>query len=573
MRLRSNILIFHLFFFLVAGVWLFPLDACHAGYVDHFAVKDDVGKFKVPRFGDSNVLVVPVNLDTRRRERINPEKFKHFYDSAQPGVNFEEYFTVASGGRYRPRPLVMKPVEWENCPLLPYQQARCTPERRDPTAIFTAQRLVRDILQRIDERGFDFRRIDRNGPGGKPDGWADGVVIVTNMDWFGIAFPFGLIAEEISDSPEDIPSFDGVRVGAVAISAGPRALRMSIHEFGHLLGLADLYDEWRRTYGGAFSPMGGWRYWNSPPVFDAFSRYQMGWGDPVQVEGCRRVTIPPAAATGKLYRLGVGKEYFLVENRHVTGNYDGQFQEPGLAIYQVNLGRLPQKTSNNLAFVEHVVNCPNCDPWKPLVRNVQADRRHDLQHRDRGIRGENRDLFRTGDALLPLPRRLPRGYTNEYCASNDASGRPTGISVTDIDSDSQWPNVIATFCAPYLEDACADLACPPDSRCLEGSCVPIFDAEDFDTFAGIPLSSRTRNVPADIPTSWLRNVTGSLVGYSLPQGNSLGCQSAELGCEEPVLDWRLLSFVPLIVWLLMRRRLRDAYERRKDEEENSHKGD
>ena len=486
MRFRPQRTSFSRLFVLLAGIWLFPTFV-HAGYVDHFAVKDDIGKFKVPRFGESHVLVVPVNLDTRKRPRVDPDAFERFYSPKTNGVNFSDYYAIASGGRFRPIPIVAEPVEWDDCPLLPYQQERCTPLRRDPTALFTAQRLVRDILERLDARGFDFRSIDRNGPGGKPDGWADGVVIVTNMDWFGVAFPFGMIAEEIAGNSEEIPAFDGVRIGAVAISAGPRALRMSIHEFGHLLGLADLYDEWKRTYGGAFSPMGGWRYWYSPPVFDAFSRYQLGWGDPVQVEGCRRVTIPPAAATGRMYKLGVGKEYFLVENRVVTGHYDGQFHEPGLAVYHVNLQRLPEKTSDNLAFVRHVIDCPNCDPWKPLVRNVQADRRHDLQHRYRGIRGESRDLFRTGDALLPRSRMLPRGYTNEYESSNDTRGRPTGISVTDIDSDSQSPDVVATLCAPYLADSCADLACPPDSRCFEGACLELSEEESFESYAGVSV--------------------------------------------------------------------------------------
>ena len=50
--------------------------------------------------------------------------------------------------------------------------------------------MIRDVVKKSAEAGVDFSAYDVNSRKGGPDGWADGVMLFTNVDFGGIAFPF-----------------------------------------------------------------------------------------------------------------------------------------------------------------------------------------------------------------------------------------------------------------------------------------------------------------------------------------------------------------------------------------------
>ncbi len=228
----------------------------------------------------------------------------------------------------------------------------------------------------------------------------------------------GVYIDHYSMEPEKFESHTGrITVGVFA------------HEFGHILGLPDLYDRDYSTYGlGIFAIMaaGSWGRkseqdlpGSSPVHFCAWSKYQLGWVQPVPVEriGNSKLIdqkLPPSADTGKIYRLlsdpdgpdwewsGGSGEYFLVENRHQSG-FDKSLPGNGLLILHIDDSRSDNDDQNH-----------------PLVGIIQADGETGFLLNNLG---EAKDLWKNstygfGDTSKP--------------ASLDYNGNPTGVWVYNI---------------------------------------------------------------------------------------------------------------------------------------------
>lgn len=105
------------------------------------------------------------------------------------------------------------------------------------------------------------------------------------------------------------------------------------HEFGHVLGLADLYDtqkssrytvgEWDIMCSGSYNGNG-----KTPPSYTAFERFSLGWLTPVQLEAAGRYQLQPLPSSNQAYLIAADKfnmnptsnsEYFLLENRQNIG--------------------------------------------------------------------------------------------------------------------------------------------------------------------------------------------------------------------------------------------------------------
>lgn len=206
-----------------------------------------------------------------------------------------------------------------------------------------AQGLVEDVVIAADPY-VNFANFDKDG-----DGWVDGLFIVH-------AGP----GAEQTGNPNDIWSHswsttyvmwvDGVRIFRYAMqpeeTAGGGLVTMGVycHEFGHVLGLPDLYDtdysseglgDWSLMAGGSWNDGG-----RTPAHFDAWSKSKLGF---IQVDTVRTnlygVQILQIETSPKAYRLWTegqtGSQYFLVENRQQT-LFDTFLVEGGLLIYHVD---------------------------------------------------------------------------------------------------------------------------------------------------------------------------------------------------------------------------------------------
>jgi MYXO-CTERM domain-containing protein len=255
---------------------------------------------------------------------------------------------------------------------------------------------------------------------------------------------------------------DGVKIPLVAI-AGELDSFVMVHEFGHLLGLTDLYDE-SRTYAGLqFSMMGTWGYDRDIPLPDAETRFRLGWANWHQATGTQRLVLLPAELQGQVVRVGQGDSYFLLENRG-PGGFDRAFTVRGLAVYQVD--RTVRLRGEEGRFQERLLNCVNCDPWHPYIRNVQADGRFELEAKG-ALRYED-DLFRDGDSLGPDSSAVPRGPSHALDSTNLYSGEPTGIVLRDVVVRADQAIEVTVETAEA--DPCAEPLCAEGPGCRAVNC-------------------------------------------------------------------------------------------------------
>jgi hypothetical protein len=166
----------------------------------------------------------------------------------------------------------------------------------------------------------------------------------------GIA-KLGLKNEFVTNDPTPsgyikITSFRGAtqRVWNFASAVGIMA-----HEFGHALGLPDLYDlsckgpEDDSAGIGCWGLMGrgalGWDGNGGPVPFCAWSREQLGWANIVEIgEDIVAQVLTDLTTTGTLYKIPLDKEgnYYLIENRQSTkSTYDRHIPHDDLLIWYI----------------------------------------------------------------------------------------------------------------------------------------------------------------------------------------------------------------------------------------------
>jgi hypothetical protein len=217
------------------------------------------------------------------------------------------------------------------------------------------------------------------------------------------------------------------------------------HEFGHVLGLPDLYD-----YGYDSGAVGYWSImasgsWGSggvtPVHFDAWSKVKLGFVSPVvPAENLIDVEIPRIEDNPVIYKVwtdgGPGKEYFLFEHRRKY-SFDYNVPAKGLVIYHVD-----ENMSSN--------DNQRCGPGSPhyLVAVEQADGDCDLEY----------DV-NSGDSGDPWPGR--GGTNNPNTAfnlistpnTNSYADNATGVSIYNIHfADGMgYASVAVSPVDPYAE--------------------------------------------------------------------------------------------------------------------------
>lgn len=241
------------------------------------------------------------------------------------------------------------------------------------------------------------------------------------------------------------PAFvvDGVEIANYVMIPETGHLGVICHEFGHVLGLPDIYrtdpeNGVQESVVGSFDIMdnGGWLpdgRGSTPGHFGAWCKYQLGWIDPIAVEtGLGRTTTVPdaqlvAAATtkapGTFYRVlenpggadwsprapGRG-EYFLLENRVAgNGDFDDGLPASGLIVWHVDETR----ANNN-----------ETDADRHLLTLVQSD--------GEDYRSMGRDQFGEASDLWPGMRQVGE-FTSASTPNSDLHGGAfSGVEITEI---------------------------------------------------------------------------------------------------------------------------------------------
>ncbi|MCR4423766.1 MAG: M6 family metalloprotease domain-containing protein [candidate division WOR-3 bacterium] len=232
-----------------------------------------------------------------------------------------------------------------------------------------SQGLVRDVVLAVDSR-VDFSRYDGDG-----DGFVDGLMLIhagAGAEETGSRQDIWSHKWQLSDplfgSPGPVQTQDGVQVDVFSIQperfqdGSLITIGVFCHEFGHILGLPDLYDTDYSSSGlGIFCLMagGGWArvnesepYGSSPVHICSWGKYLLGWVRPESIEKggidslfasitatarqpvCFRILSNPGGVDWSGAGTGSG-EYFLVENRQRIG-FDRGLPGSGLLILHID---------------------------------------------------------------------------------------------------------------------------------------------------------------------------------------------------------------------------------------------
>lgn len=275
-----------------------------------------------------------------------------------------------------------------------------------------AQKMVEDALA-IAAPQVDFRQFDGDG-----DGYLDGLFVVfAGQGAEEDANPTTRAQKIWSHQSHITQPFVSNGVTAYAFCAVPESGRVGVfsHEFGHMLGLPDLYDTTFHSAGVGIWCIMGTGEWNNngltPAHFCVWSKARLNWVQPTEVTQAQALQLPAIESDKTAaYRVWTGgesgTEYFLLENRQRTG-FDSRLPGGGLLVWHIDDSQFN-----------------NVHPGDYWVGLQQADGKRDMEL------GKNQ-----GDAGDPYP-----GSTNNNAltatsnpSSNDVLGRPTNVSITDIE--------------------------------------------------------------------------------------------------------------------------------------------
>jgi len=159
------------------------------------------------------------------------------------------------------------------------------------------------------------------------------------------------------------------------------------HEYGHALGLPDLYDtngdsegigEWSLMASGSWNSVPGGLAGDTPAHMDAWSKSFLGWVNPTVLDKSAFEYIDQAANNSEVFQLlnnpdGAGDwtsggtgggEYFLIENRRKIG-FDAALPGEGLLIWHID-----ESMGNNQDENHKLVDLEEADGLNDLDNGV-----------------------------------------------------------------------------------------------------------------------------------------------------------------------------------------------------------
>jgi len=221
----------------------------------------------------------------------------------------------------------------------------------DDNGTVRARELGREAVDAAEAAGVDFSIYDNDN-----DGNVDGVIFVhagPGAEEGGITNLYiWSHRNRLSADGYDV-TYDGVHIDDYMINPERRNSNTTMvnvgvfcHEFGHGLGLPDLYDT--DDSNGDSEGIGWWGLMGSgnwaggeasPTNFSAWSRIRLGWESATDITGqTNGFTLSPASQTNnEVYRLNTGaaNEYFLLENRQNVG-IDVAVPGHGMIIWHID---------------------------------------------------------------------------------------------------------------------------------------------------------------------------------------------------------------------------------------------
>jgi M6 family metalloprotease-like protein len=296
------------------------------------------------------------------------------FDGPWPTITMAEHYEEMSygqfhlsGGVYGWYELSENAAYYEGSQSQPYDNGFTSP----PGGVGSFLQEALDLA----DMDIDFTQYDNDGPDGIANsGDDDGVVdaaffvhsgpggegggpSIWSHRWnYSAMWGTAYATNDTGVSGSPIVVDDYIMQPAESTNGGLIEIGVFSHEFGHAIGLPDLYDTDYSSDGiGNWCLMAGgsWTTPSSPAHMSAWCKEMMGWVIPVMPDANdENFPIAAVVESGDVLKvwtegvvnpftswfglgLSVGREYFLIENRQILGS-DQHLEGTGLMIYHVD---------------------------------------------------------------------------------------------------------------------------------------------------------------------------------------------------------------------------------------------
>lgn len=428
------------------------------------AIKRGTGQHRIkinnfPTTGTQRSLVMLIEFsDTKFTSVSDPKDFytrmlneEGFTYTNGANGSARDFYISSSAGQFMPEFVVAGPI---TLPQTADYYGSDYPSRDANVA-----EALRDACLAADAE-IDFSQFDSDG-----DGYVDNIFYfyaghgqADNPTAVNSIWPHSANLEDLGI---DL-TCDGVRINNYACSnelaydgsgvPTPTGIGTFVHEFGHVLGLADHYDVYdSRTFTvGSWDTMSTGSYNNgghTPPLFSAFERAELGWltYDELAATTDTVSLIGNLRETNRAYRISVPgneNEYYILENRQQTG-WDTYLPGHGMLVWHIDM--------DEQAWRKNEVNTATSHQ---RVDIVAADGKRTDNTRDGdpfpGTAGVTRTTLSSwaGDALFSFDAIAEqRGIVKFAQADVDCRiPQPAEIAVTDLADSSftvAWTEVPA----------------------------------------------------------------------------------------------------------------------------------
>ncbi len=313
------------------GLFRAPMAKAGAGLFD---------RVNFPSTGDRKVLVVLVEYQDVKFTLNDPHAYftdmftKSGFNEYGGTGSVRDFYDAASCGQFRPQFDIYGPV------TLPNDMAYYGAHSGSSNDIRPGD-MAKHACELLDDK-INFADYDTNN-----DGIIDNVFIY-----------YAGRGEATGGAPETVwphqgstsGTFDGKRLSHYACTNEwnsdntPAGIGTFVHEFGHVLGLPDLYATQYPTPApftpGSWDTMDQASYNNNgrtPALYSSFERYALGWVEPTEITGTLNGKLNPLADANECYVINTANsgEYFILENRQQKG-WDKYIPGHGMLIWHID---------------------------------------------------------------------------------------------------------------------------------------------------------------------------------------------------------------------------------------------
>ena len=313
-----------------------------------------------PTMGHMKTLCLLIQFsDVKFSSISNPQEFytnllnqKGFTYSNGANGSVRDFYNDASMGMFDP--------EWDVVGPITLSNAATYYGTDSPSQDAHMGEAVKEAVEKAHDMGVDFSQYDYDN-----DGVVDNIAIIyagygeaDDPNGKEFIWPHAANMEEnwgisIAEDGKKISHYfcsNEVRYNSDANVKVPTGIGTVVHEFGHVLGLPDLYDV---SYNMVSSMLQyGLYYWdtmaagsysnnmNTPPTFSSYERMVLGWMKPQDVSADidSIACLPNLAESNKALRVkvpGTDSEYFMLEYRQQKG-WDKYIYDHGLLVWHID---------------------------------------------------------------------------------------------------------------------------------------------------------------------------------------------------------------------------------------------